>query len=148
MPQVSKRKLAKDIDEQIATLLLQAIAKLHKESDISSFLDELLTPTEKIMLSKRLAIAVLLKKGYNYTMIGSALKVTSTTIARVSYWINHKGTAMHKMVISLLNDARWEAFWNMVDYTLEKMMVPKKGSNWSMRRQQVERKHRKNASLF
>ena len=61
----------------------ESISHLKNRGDIENFVDDLLTPTEKIMLSKRLAIAVLLAKGYNYRDICQILKISSSTINSV-----------------------------------------------------------------
>lgn len=84
MPQVSKRVLRKEVEEQIAETLLEAVSQLRSKSDVSAFLKDLLSPVEKIMVSKRLAIAVLLLKGWDYDGIKDFLKVSNATVSKVS----------------------------------------------------------------
>lgn len=83
MPQVSKKFLQKDIEKRMYQVFEKAIADLKKTEEIKDFIADILTPTERIMLSKRLAIAVLLAKGYDYRQIGDILKVSSTTVGSV-----------------------------------------------------------------
>src|SRR3989338_9398310 len=83
MPQVSKKLLARKIEIRMFTVLEKAVADLKSGEDIRNFLDDLLTPTEKVMLAKRLAIAVLLAKDYNYRQICDVLKLSSNTVTSV-----------------------------------------------------------------
>ncbi len=83
MSQVSRNPLSKESNYEIQATLWWLLARLNTDSDINSFLNGLLTKTEKIMLAKRLAIAFLLSKGYNYRDISDALKVSTSTVARI-----------------------------------------------------------------
>lgn len=84
MPQVSKRILSKEIEAKIAETLLEAVSQLRTKSEVADFLQDLLSPVEKIMISKRLAIAVLLLKGWEYPAIKDFLKVSNATVAKIS----------------------------------------------------------------
>lgn len=79
---VSRRKVSDRIENQINQTFWEAISKLTSKEEVTLFLNDLLSPTEKIVLAKRLAIAVLLSKGYGYESIpenfGKRLKVWST----------------------------------------------------------------------
>ena len=81
MPKISRYKLEKQIEELILKQLAQVFQKITKEDDISLVINNLFTKTERAMLAKRLAIAILLNKGWNYTAISNALKVSPTTIS-------------------------------------------------------------------
>ena len=83
MSQVSRNPLSKESNYEIQAALWWLLARLDNDSDIRNFLNSLLTKTEKIMLAKRLAIAFLLSKNYNYRDISDALKVSTTTVARI-----------------------------------------------------------------
>lgn len=84
MPKLSRRQLKDPIVELIVSELHNAFLLLKDESDALAFLNCLLTPTEIIMLSKRLSIARMYVKGENYQAIKDELKVTDGTIARIS----------------------------------------------------------------
>ena len=53
MAQVSRRRLSEKVEKRIEEIFLRTISKLNKEEDVLQFLNEFLTPTEKIVLSKR-----------------------------------------------------------------------------------------------
>ncbi len=81
--QVSRLPLPKVLEEQMYELFRKALADLHTEDDVQAFLDDLLTSTEKVMLGKRFAIAVLLAKNYDYRAIQRIMKVSMSTVASV-----------------------------------------------------------------
>ncbi len=83
MSQVSRNPLSKESNYEIQATLWWLLARLDNDSDVRNFLNSLLTKTEKIMLAKRLAIAFLLNKNYNYRDISDALKVSTTTVCRI-----------------------------------------------------------------
>lgn len=83
MVQVSKNPLGKETNLEIQATLWWLLARLNQDNDVKSFLNCLLTKTEKIMLAKRLAIAFLISKEYNYRDISDVLKVSTATICRM-----------------------------------------------------------------
>ena len=83
MSQVSRNPLSKESNYEIQATLWWLLARLNNDSDVGNFLNGLLTKTEKIMLAKRLAVAFLLSKNYNYRDISNALKVSTSTIVRI-----------------------------------------------------------------
>lgn len=109
---VSRRKISDNVSKRIFEVFLKTFRALKKDDEIISFLDEFLTPTEKMVLEKRLAIAVMLTKGFDYRTIEDVLKVTSNTIARVAYWIKHKKKGFSKIIEDVVAKETNEEFWN------------------------------------
>lgn len=60
------------------------ITLLEDKEQVKNFLKDLLTPTEMKMLAKRIQIAKMLLEGYDYRAIRNYVKVTDTTIAKIS----------------------------------------------------------------
>lgn len=83
MPKVSKNKLDKAAYAFIDSNLTTALSNLVDAKQMTNMLDGLFTRTERLMLAKRLAIAVLLERGLSYKKISSMLKVSSVTIGSV-----------------------------------------------------------------
>jgi uncharacterized protein YerC len=54
---------------------------------VKLLLRDLLTPSERIMLGRRLIIARMLIAGESYEFIGERLRVGYTTIARIHRWL-------------------------------------------------------------
>jgi|SRR3989344_9643186 len=115
MPQVSKYPLSKNIENRLYKIFWETIASLKNAEKAEEFFSDLLTPTEKIMLSKRLAIAMMLIKGYDYSSIISILKVSPTTIASVSLWLKYSGKGYRQTVKDLIKKEKLEDILEKVD---------------------------------
>ena len=110
MAQVSRRYLPKDTQKKLFDLFFKALANIRNPSDIETFLFSLLGPTEKTMLAKRLGIALLLAKGYNYETIKDVLKVSQETIARVNGVLNYRSEGYEMVVKRVIRDEELGAF--------------------------------------
>ncbi len=111
MTQVSKYPLPKPLEDQMFSLFYKALAGLHFPGEIKVFLDDLLSPTEKTMLAKRLTIALLLVKDYDQRSISQTLKVSLTTVTKINFWLNTKGRGYRKVIDKFLKEEKWEEFW-------------------------------------
>lgn len=125
MPQVSKYPLTKTTEQRLYKLFWETIANFKDSYKAEQFFNDLLTPTEKIMLSKRLAIAIMLLKEYDYSAIRSVLKVSPGTIGSVSLWLKHSGTGYRKALEKLARREKLEDILETVDATLE-LITPQK----------------------
>ena len=83
-------------------ILLQAILAIETEKEAKQFLRDLLTENEITEFAKRLQIAGLLLKKVSYSKIEETTGFSSTTIARVSQWLN-KGEGGYKIIINKLH---------------------------------------------
>lgn len=127
MAQISKYPVSKEVSDRMFEIFQNTISSLSKKEDIEEFLGELLSPIEKIMLAKRLSIAVLLAKGYSYPSICGILKVTPRTIASVSLSLKYRGRGYQKAVERILSDERMNEFWEKIEDFLGGL-PPTKGS--------------------
>lgn len=84
MTQVSRRPLDSITQKRIYEIFVEVISDVRIPSEVHALLHDFFTPTERVMLPKRLCIAFLLIKGYDHRAIASYLKVSFTTINRVS----------------------------------------------------------------
>ena len=91
MTQVSRFPLPKFLEEQMYKAIRKAFSHLRSEEDVAAFLEDLFSPTERIMIAKRLAIAILLDRGYEQRTVGSIMKTSLTTVNQVNYWLKNKG---------------------------------------------------------
>ena len=141
MAQVSKYPIHKSVEKRMFEIFISTISHLRNNDEIDEFLKDFLSPIEKIMLSKRLAIAVLLAKGYTYPTIGSILRVTPGTIAGVSLSFKYSGKGYKKMVEKILSDEKKDNFWQKIEDVLAK--IPNsKGSSWVYQRKKYEEQKR------
>lgn len=83
MVNISKKKVKKEILEDIGRRLIKHIANLKTALGTELFLSGLFTKKERIMIAKRFTIILLLEKKYAFSVIERALKVSPDTIARL-----------------------------------------------------------------
>ena len=126
MSKISRRVLDKDLEKYIFGIFTKVISDLKNSVEIQNFLEDLLSTPEKIMLIKRLAIAVMLTKGYTYDQIDHALKVSRATIMRVSLFLKHsRAHGYGKVVEKILGDQKRETFFEKIEEILIQLTPPK-----------------------
>src|SRR3989338_463665 len=91
MTQISKRQLRKEIEQSVYDIFWDTIVRIAKKEEAEAFFSEFLTRTEKVNFTKRLAVAILLYKNYDWRTIGDILKVSIGTISRIDSKINSLG---------------------------------------------------------
>ena len=79
--------------------LWSAICALENKNEAKKFFRDLLTPKEIIEFSKRWQVARMLNKKVSYSEIEKRTGLSSTTVARVSQWLN-RGMGGYKLIIS------------------------------------------------
>lgn len=91
------RKDNKKIGELVAAFLM-----LKTRNEAQKFLRDLLTEKELIEFSNRWKAARMLSKNVPYVDIEKETGLSSTTVARVSKWLN-RGKKGYKLVLARLN---------------------------------------------
>ncbi|HZX49710.1 MAG TPA: YerC/YecD family TrpR-related protein [Candidatus Paceibacterota bacterium] len=81
--------------------LAQAISALRSKQEAKKFLRDLLTPQEIMEFSRRWQAARMLSESIPYSQIEKETGLSSTTVARVSRWLN-KGMGGYKLMIDRL----------------------------------------------
>jgi uncharacterized protein YerC len=105
MSQVSTHFMSPKISSKVYEVFIDSIKNSRSKSEVISFLDDLLSPTEKTMLAKRVAIAyLLLEDKYTYREISKILKISLGTIAKVHATFALKGEGYRKIVGNLVTN--------------------------------------------
>ena len=126
MTQVSSRPLKKDIEERIIDIFNTSVSNVHSPDDVYSFIHDLLSPVEQIMLAKRLAIAFMLYKGYDQRSIGKTLKVSLGTVNRVNAVMQYKGIGYRNVISHIIGNDKKKEFWQKVEDFLLEFVKPKR----------------------
>ena len=84
--------------DQLETELLDIIVALESIPEARRFFRDLLTPEEIIEFSKRWKAARMLDQKFPYSYIEASTGLSSTTIARVSKWLNGEGGGYRTMI--------------------------------------------------
>lgn len=144
MTRISRRFLDKDLEDRIFEVFTKTIVDLKNSDDVKNFLNDLLSPIERLMLVKRLAIAILLTKGYTYEMIDETLKVSHPTIMKISLLLNYGDNNGYKKVIeSFLKQQKSEESFDKIEEILLQLSGPKIIGSPAF-----ERKSKKGKELF
>ncbi len=101
MPHISKNRLKPFEEEKLKATLKIILAKINNKKDMDNFLKFLLSDTEQIMFSKRIAIAVLLKDGLSEVEIGDKLGVTRETVNRINLLMQIRGNGFETAISKL-----------------------------------------------
>ncbi|MDO8486807.1 MAG: Trp family transcriptional regulator [Candidatus Curtissbacteria bacterium] len=140
MGRVSKRKINPQIEERIFEIFRDYLATLKTPLGIKEFLQSLLSNTEQVMLSKRLAIAVLLARGFNYEEIDETLKVSKSTVGMVHRQISTGAQGYQKAIKHVLAQEKNQKFWNNLEELLIQLSPQKMyGSSAWQRKSQASK---------
>lgn len=134
MSQVSKFRLRPYVWDRIFDLYVETLISLKNKEQLASFLDDFLSPTERIVYAKRLAIVVLLEKGNSYEEISQILRVTPSTISKMSTIIKYGNGELKNISVKIAKKDKTKAMWEEL---LSLLDLPGKGlpiSEWKKKR--------------
>ncbi len=141
MTQVSKYPISKEVYERCWEIFVKILIGIRNSSDASLLIKDLLTPTEKIMMVKRLAIALLLIQGYEYREIIKLLRVSFGTIAFVKLSLENGSGGYKKAIDKILKDEKLKEILNKTAQALIAPATKGKGSGtWRYLKQELEKK--------
>jgi len=101
MTQVSKRYIKEETLNKILDIFISSFVKIKDKKTAQGFFDEFLTPTEKIMLAKRIVCFYLLFKNISIRDSANILKLSTSTIAKYSMFIK-KSVYIKRFLIKYL----------------------------------------------
>jgi len=141
MTQVSNHPISKAVADRIFDVFAKTLIGLKAKSDVDDFVDDLFSPTEKIMFSKRIAIAFLLMKGYSYRDINKLLRVSTSTIGAIGLSLKHGKGGYDRIINKIAKEEKLEDFFKaMVEKILSApASSPTGGSVWRYLRDEVKR---------
>lgn len=132
MTQISKRPLSIDTEKRIYEIFTHVLADASSKDDITALLYDFLTPTERVMLPKRLCIAYLLIKGYDQRAISQYLNVSFTTITKVSTALKNDGKGYRTMLARIQKKEAFNALLETIESGILGFLskVSRKSSVW------------------
>lgn len=128
MPHISKRKLNPRVLKKLFEKLLSLLEKAQNKKRMYSVLSELFTHTEKVMLAKRLGIALLLASSLPQEKIVKILKVSPTTVSKMSLKME---IGKYKSILEVSQKEKIDIeklVWNIL--TVGGIMPPKVGRKY------------------
>lgn len=82
MVRLSKYKVKETVSQRIFELLFEVMGKHNNRDVFFSVLFDVLSPTEQLMVAKRIAAMYLIQKQIDYTVICDVLKISTATVAK------------------------------------------------------------------
>ncbi|MCR4263390.1 MAG: Trp family transcriptional regulator [Candidatus Roizmanbacteria bacterium] len=145
MTQISKYPLRKDVDDQISELFIDTISRITNKKLMADFLSDFLTPTEKIMFIKRLAIYYMLAKGYDYKTIMYILKVSSASVATCNKTYKYLGRGSKEVIDTIIFDEKiGQAINGVISGIVKEFSTAGKGSGvWKEIYKEVDNRNQK-----
>lgn len=124
MPHISKQKIDAVLLEKLFVELEKLVAQTTARES-SQVLATLLTPTERIMLTKRLTAALMFSQGYSQYQVWNILKISPSTAQRL--FLSYENGIYNKL-IKIVNRQPHEKIWETLDLIL-RGGLPSMGKN-------------------
>ena len=119
MPHVSRYPIEKDVYFQIIDGFNWLLTDIKSEATMKLFIYDFFTKTERIMLAKRLAVALMISKGYETNLIKQVLKVSTATVYRIREWVERGGKGLQMGLNKLAHQEKTNQFWKKVNDFLD-----------------------------
>lgn len=119
MPRASKKVISEKTIRDLSITLTTLISSLKTSDYISQFLETFLTQEEKIMISKRLMLYILLEKGLSTTQITKILTISpQTVLTHKKNW--DRSGELYKAIMRIMNGKKKEGenVWKKINDAL------------------------------
>ena len=125
MANVSKKKLKKEVSSKIHNRFIKTVVDLRGKRG-SIFVEELFTPTEKIIFAKRLAGLLMLAEGISSYKVSRLLRLSSSTTARMLIDVRND---KHRSITRIVEKKRdRDKFWAELEVFI-RLGMPEMGKN-------------------
>ena len=91
-------KLPKSKQDELFAYFARALAKIKNPTEAASFIRDIYTEQEALLLARRLQIAELLNQGLTYDEIHKLTKASHGTIAKIQVWLRSYGDGCRLMI--------------------------------------------------
>lgn len=131
MSHISRKKLRKKTFQSVEDTFFRLMSFPREAKKSRAFLADVLTPTERLMLAKRLAAIVMLCRGYSGYKIRAVLKVSPSTMTRLNRQLNEGAFPYLEMLFrgtrSVKRVKEAEDFWDVLHKFILMGMPPRCG---------------------
>lgn len=130
MVQISKKILDKELESELFKQLWHSLGRINSSTRASDFYSDLLSYTERLMLAKRIATAILITRGKNMTEIRGSLNVSFSTVTNVNSWVKNAKPETKKLLENISKEKGWKLVFDKIDELLGNI-PPRRHSDWS-----------------
>lgn len=139
MSQVSKYPISSEVADRIFEVFIKSLLKVNSIQEARDFTYDLFSPVEKVMLAKRLSIAFLLMKGYQYREISKLLRVSLGTIRSVNLSLKLGKGGYKNILEKIAKEEKLEEFFlDIFGKLLSPMALGVKSVGWKYLKEEVE----------
>ena len=126
MTQVSRYKLSPDMLDKLFTMFFHTIGKRGNRREFESIVNGLFTKTEKIVITKRIAVIYLLIKQIKSDDICKTIKASKSTVSKYSILLHNKTG----LVLFLEKFIRNEKIGGFFEDLIIELFQPPAGGSW------------------
>jgi uncharacterized protein YerC len=128
MPHLSKQEIKPEVKKVLQDQLLTFLSAASTKKEAKVLAEELLSETEQLMLGKRLAVVVMLARGYSYSEIKGLLGVTSQTVNRIAQEVRSgKCNKLTRYARNYTEHFKKTTFWDGLEKILSAGLPPRVG---------------------
>lgn len=145
MIRISYLQIKNNDYKKIFSVFYQVVGETENKDKFNKILFDLLTPAERIMLIKRIAIIYLLMKDIHYRIICKILKVSNTTVNKYKLLMEKS----EGIVPALRNIVKQEKIWLFLEKIFSEIFHPGlPGINWKAAwKRKINLQHHKERGL-
>jgi len=118
MPRASRRPVNKSVEEELQDNFSFLISSLTSAKDIQHFFETFLTPEEKVMLTKRLMLHLMVENRYSIDEISSVLSVSKETVYKHRNILLWAGKEYKEIIVKITTRRKVKVFWKKVEELL------------------------------
>jgi len=93
-----EREIESQLNTPEAKDLYKILSSINKPEEMANFLRDLFTIAEIQESIRRFQVAKLLSQGYTFRSISAETEMSTSTIARINYWLHH-GTGGYRKAL-------------------------------------------------
>ncbi|MBI2036709.1 hypothetical protein HYT17_03705 [Candidatus Microgenomates bacterium] len=123
MTRVSRARLDRKRLQELTDHFSFLVSSLTNGVEIENFFNEFLTEEEKIMLTKRLVLFMMVKKNYSPTAIQSALHVSYETVRTYQRQLQYKNASFQQTIERLVRRQATKEFFAKLDKILKPLSL-------------------------
>lgn len=120
MVYISKKKLSHEVLDKIFRLFLEVMSKSSNSGEFLDLANEIFSPSEKIMMAKRITIIYLLVKGIDQIVITDVLKVSTATVAKFALLNFQKDSKLVELMRTMIKK---EKVFNFIEDLIADLFI-------------------------
>lgn len=129
MPRASKFIFREEKFRELQEHFSHLISSLNDLNETESFFDEFLTREEKIMLTKRLVIFMMIKRNYPAGVIKDILHISHETVRYYQNQLPSKSERFQKLIDRLIGREKTKEFFQRLEKLLKPLDLAMKARN-------------------